>query len=143
MLLLFQKKGNFQNIFSEISRYFHGDLTGEDATKLLANSPSGTFLLRFSSSGDLAASYIAENNEVKHSLIHKENGKFTVGSLNGESIQFSSIKEFVSAYQAQGTFKTPYRNMSSIFIEERPARNQHRSNPTEYVPLSLISKLLE
>lgn len=86
---------------SELPRenWFHGDLSAVEAAEVLQGHAEGTFLIRFSSQpGCFAASYVAEDNEVKHALIQGlPQGGFLFA---GEEETFSSLTPLIEAYSA-------------------------------------------
>lgn len=111
-------------------RWFQGDLSGEEAVEMLAGQPEGTFMVRFSSLGDLAASFVDTNLNVKHVLLLKEGQSYRIQTTETVGYMlFPSVKHLVDHFIERGVFSHPYKNLSSIFTEERPARESERKSP--------------
>jgi len=97
--------------------WFHGDINTEEANELLMNEKTGTFLIRFSSKGTFAASFIDTKGLIRHVLINTK-GKdcYEVNTGDGEITTFSTIKDMVSYYHEKGIFRYPLKT------------NQHQSD---------------
>lgn len=90
-------------------RWFFGDLSTEEAKEVLNNQPNGTFLIRFSSKGCFAASFVTQG-AAKHVLIMNEGTtKYTLHTGEGqETLTFSSFDELINYYYSRGVFTQPY-----------------------------------
>jgi hypothetical protein len=51
-----------------------GDLNSEELVDLMTGQEMGTFCIRFSSSGSLAASFVMQNGNINHVLINNDKG---------------------------------------------------------------------
>jgi len=73
---------------------FHKWLVQEDANSLLARQPSGSYLFRFDDSacGDIAVSFVAKNNEIKHVTITESEAGFTMA---GDCHTYISLSDLV------------------------------------------------
>eukprot|EP01116_Phalansterium_solitarium_P021768 TRINITY_DN6912_c0_g1_i3.p1 TRINITY_DN6912_c0_g1~~TRINITY_DN6912_c0_g1_i3.p1 ORF type:complete len:1514 (-),score=661.17 TRINITY_DN6912_c0_g1_i3:304-4845(-) len=90
--------------------WFYGDMTGEEATDHLAGAELGVFVIRFSSSGQYAVSFVDGTPDsgpasLAHVLITQHGGQFSVPG--GEENAFGSVQELVKFYTAQGVFGEP------------------------------------
>jgi len=108
-------------------RWFQGDLSGDEAVEMLTDQEIGTFMVRFSSLGDLAASFVDQDKTVKHCLLTRANKQYQVAISTEEALVFDNAKDVVDYFIRAGAFIQPYKNLSSIFVEERPARDTKRS----------------
>eukprot|EP01117_Protostelium_nocturnum_P015430 TRINITY_DN5987_c0_g1_i2.p1 TRINITY_DN5987_c0_g1~~TRINITY_DN5987_c0_g1_i2.p1 ORF type:complete len:1175 (+),score=294.85 TRINITY_DN5987_c0_g1_i2:242-3766(+) len=110
------------------ARWFQGDLTGEEASDLLRGNNPGTYLIRFNSTGHLAASYVDPEGFIKHTVITQDPTKGTYGILlqNGSHMWFKDVNELVAHCYQIGIFFIPIKNVSSIFVSDRPARRVGR-----------------
>jgi len=96
------------------STWFHGDLSSEEAVELLSeNMQEGTFLIRFSSKGCFAASFVSKGT-VCHVLIDNQGmSSFTVNAgQTNQQITFNSIQELVAYYYEKKVFVTPLKTLN-------------------------------
>jgi len=86
--------------------WFHGDVDKEEAKELLQDQPDGTFLIRFSTQGCFAASFM--NQGQLHNVLINNQGMntFTVNDGQVEKT-FSTLQELVQHYRDKGLFKMP------------------------------------
>eukprot|EP01116_Phalansterium_solitarium_P021800 TRINITY_DN6942_c0_g1_i1.p1 TRINITY_DN6942_c0_g1~~TRINITY_DN6942_c0_g1_i1.p1 ORF type:complete len:946 (+),score=293.55 TRINITY_DN6942_c0_g1_i1:174-3011(+) len=91
--------------------WFHGDLSTEEATERLGTQRPGTYLIRFSSKGLFAASFVDTKNVVRHVLIQNQ-GKdhFQIDNGATDLMKFNSLQHLVSHYQERAIFKFPLKN---------------------------------
>ena len=69
--------------------WFHGEVSAEEAEKLLSKKRQGTFLVRFSSKdpGSYAISVVSDSNKIKHFRIyHKPGLQYLIGKTECESM---------------------------------------------------------
>eukprot|EP00163_Fabomonas_tropica_P034745 TRINITY_DN978_c0_g1_i2.p1 TRINITY_DN978_c0_g1~~TRINITY_DN978_c0_g1_i2.p1 ORF type:complete len:134 (-),score=27.23 TRINITY_DN978_c0_g1_i2:369-770(-) len=84
--------------------WFQGYISSEKAEKLLSGKPSGTFLVRISTSKPGCYSIaVLKDGQTRHSLIDVKNGRFTVDYKSS----YSSVPEFVEAHK--WLLATPYK----------------------------------
>eukprot|EP01087_Luapelamoeba_hula_P024516 TRINITY_DN9358_c0_g1_i1.p1 TRINITY_DN9358_c0_g1~~TRINITY_DN9358_c0_g1_i1.p1 ORF type:complete len:557 (+),score=92.16 TRINITY_DN9358_c0_g1_i1:184-1854(+) len=108
--------------------WFHGDVSAQESSEMLAGQPEGTFLIRFSSrSGCFAASYVAEG-EIKHALIK---GTPQGYQFDGEAEFFPTLPSLIEAYVA--TLKRPLPN------GENNVANVLRKYAREYAPTPTVN----
>jgi len=86
--------------------WFFGDVTRDEAEQLLTGQPSGTFLIRFSDQGFLAASFVGAQGKVLKGLITKSNFGYQV---NSQGMTFQTLDELIQHYQEQQIFSLPYQ----------------------------------
>jgi len=93
--------------------WFHGDISAEEANDLLTGQKCGTFLVRFSSKGTFAASFVDSKDTIRHVLIASK-GKdcFEVNTGDAETMIFTSIKDMVNYYHEKEVFKYPLKTES-------------------------------
>eukprot|EP01119_Soliformovum_irregulare_P014015 TRINITY_DN3784_c0_g2_i3.p1 TRINITY_DN3784_c0_g2~~TRINITY_DN3784_c0_g2_i3.p1 ORF type:complete len:1027 (+),score=315.72 TRINITY_DN3784_c0_g2_i3:409-3489(+) len=121
-------------------KWFQGDISGEEAAEMLQNEEVGSYMIRFSTSGDLAASWIDQNGSVKHCLIQRDTtGIFKMKSGEREIVCYNSVKELVQHLTDQKIFTKPYKNLSSIFKEDRKTR-EGKERPVEYGSVVIQSR---
>eukprot|EP01114_Cavostelium_apophysatum_P013663 TRINITY_DN3359_c0_g1_i1.p1 TRINITY_DN3359_c0_g1~~TRINITY_DN3359_c0_g1_i1.p1 ORF type:complete len:922 (-),score=285.01 TRINITY_DN3359_c0_g1_i1:87-2852(-) len=90
--------------------WFHGDISADESNELLSEQPAGTFLIRFSSKGTFAASFVDPKGSTRHVLITSpKKDCFEVNTGDAESITFPSIKDLVNYYNGKGVFKIPLK----------------------------------
>jgi len=95
-----------QNLLTK--RWFHGDISLQEAQTRLAGSEPGTYLIRFSSNpGQYALSKMIENLNKEHVIVHirilhSPGGKYNF-TLDGKIYDFDSLDELV---------KSPILNLS-------------------------------
>jgi len=90
--------------------WFHGDLSAEEANELLSDSAVGTFLVRFSSRGCFAVSFVDSMRAIRHVLVTSEGkNQYQVNTGDGESISFPNIQDLVNYYHGKGIFKIPLK----------------------------------
>jgi len=96
--------------------WFHGDIVTEEANDLLHDQEKGTYLVRFSSKGCYAASFVDAKNTVRHVLIelNYETNLFEVNTGEGERMTFKTIKELVNHYISKGVFRTPLKQNNKL-----------------------------
>ncbi len=89
--------------------WFQGDLSSEESQELLADKRPGTFLVRFTRSGQLAASFVPRPGDVQHILVDKvSDGKSPFQfKLAGDQKLFESVEALVDAYRSK-VFLFPY-----------------------------------
>jgi len=87
--------------------WFHGDITTEETIELLKEKPVGTFLIRFSSKGTFAASFIDNSNQVRHVLIATEGKSNFVVDTGSGIVSFKSMQELVNFYTEKRVFLFP------------------------------------
>jgi hypothetical protein len=90
--------------------WWHGDISGDEASELLKDKKPGTFIIRFSSTqrGCFASSFVGKNNVIEKGLI--------IGSANGYSLStkhFQSMEELVASLQQWDVFGEPYKNTTN------------------------------
>jgi len=86
--------------------WFFGDLTSQEAEKLLKGCAPGTFLIRFSKEpGCFAASYTDKNNNVQRGLITRHPTGYQV---SGQGMIFKILDDLVHHYKDQGYFTLPF-----------------------------------
>jgi len=90
--------------------WFHGDLSAEESNDLLNGEPVGTFLVRFSSKGTFAASFIDSKGSIRHVLITSNRKDcFEVNTGDADTVVFTSIKDLVIYYNQKGVFMYPLK----------------------------------
>ncbi|PRP80490.1 hypothetical protein PROFUN_11712 [Planoprotostelium fungivorum] len=121
-------------------RWFQGDLTSREAEELLQNSEIGSFLVRFSKTGDLAASYVGGGGRTTHTkIVTQEDGCYGITLQNGVYTVFPTIEEMIADCERSGLFTKPIKNLSSIFVLDRPAlgsvgeRTKHEEKQDECI----------
>lgn len=85
-------------------------MSSEEAKEVLLNQPVGTYLIRFSSKGCFAASFVSTAG-VKHVLIMNEGTKnYSVNTGDGQEhiLNFISLEDLIAYYQSKGVFTSPY-----------------------------------
>jgi len=87
--------------------WFHGDITTDEATELLKDKIVGTFLLRFSSRGSFAASFVDSTKQVRHVLIETQGKDNFVVDTGSGIVAFKSIPELVQFYIEKQVFLFP------------------------------------
>eukprot|EP01108_Squamamoeba_japonica_P007949 TRINITY_DN690_c0_g1_i3.p1 TRINITY_DN690_c0_g1~~TRINITY_DN690_c0_g1_i3.p1 ORF type:complete len:769 (-),score=240.15 TRINITY_DN690_c0_g1_i3:90-2396(-) len=90
--------------------WWHGDISGEEASELLKDKKPGTFLIRFSTTqrGCFASSFVGRNNVIEKGLIQ--------GTPNGYLLSgkcFVSMEEIVASLQQWDIFSEPYKNTTN------------------------------
>ncbi len=90
--------------------WWHGDISGDEASELLKDKKPGTFIIRFSATqrGCFASSFVGKNNTIEKGLI--------IGSASGYSLsskQFQSMEELVASLQQWDVFGEPYKNTTN------------------------------
>jgi len=90
--------------------WFHGDVNAEESNELLEGQPGGTFLVRFSSKGTFAASFVDTKGQIRHVLIiNKGKDTYEVNTGEAETMTFASIELLVKYYMDKGVFKFPLK----------------------------------
>ena len=74
---------------------------------MLKNKSVGMFLIRFSSKGTFAASFIDSSNQVRHVLIATEGRMNFSVDTGGGVLNFRSIQELVDYYSSKSIFVFP------------------------------------
>jgi hypothetical protein len=77
--------------------WFHGEISSQEASALLARKPEGTFLLRFSSRPGCYASSFVEQGNVRHALILSVAGGYCV---EGDTHVYKTVPELVQGFAA-------------------------------------------
>jgi hypothetical protein len=77
--------------------WFHGEISSQEASALLAKKPEGTFLLRFSSRPGCYASSFVEQGSVRHALILSVAGGYCV---EGDTHVYKTVPELVQGFAA-------------------------------------------
>jgi len=116
-------------------RWFQGDLSEEDADELLISQTPGTYMIRLIHFCRFALSFLEEVDgnvkRVRHVPIvfDQESGQFLVQWNTEAQLPFSSLKEVVNHFLSMNILKTPFKNMSSIFMEQKhkTSRDDHQS----------------
>uniref|UniRef100_A0A7S1VQ07 Uncharacterized protein n=1 Tax=Sexangularia sp. CB-2014 TaxID=1486929 RepID=A0A7S1VQ07_9EUKA len=90
--------------------WWHGDISGDEASDLLKGRKPGTFLIRFSATqrGCFASSYVGQDGTIEKGLI--------VGSPTGYQMSgktFTSMEEIVASLVHWGIFSEPYKNTTN------------------------------
>lgn len=95
--------------------WFHGDLSAEESNELLGEQPIGTFLVRFSSRGCFAVSFVDSSRIIRHVLV-TSGGKnnYSVNTGDGIPISFSNIQDLVNYYHQKGVFKMPLKTTNLL-----------------------------
>jgi len=89
-----------QNLLTK--RWFHGDISLQEAQARLAGTEPGTFLLRFSSNpGQFALSKMIENLSKEHVIVHIRishipGGKYSF-VLDGKTYEYTNLDELVKS----------------------------------------------
>lgn len=73
--------------------------------------------------------FLNNKKEIINSLITRENGKYKIISGQGPLL-FNSIKELVNHFIKIGLFKKPFKNKSSIFVENKKSNRRNKVNET-------------
>lgn len=84
--------------------WFMGDLNSDEVQEMMNGKPPGTFLIRFSSSGSLALSFLNDKGVLMHVLVSFSNGMYLV---TGTQNSFPSMKEMVDFYRNSKIFTSP------------------------------------
>jgi len=94
-------------------KYFHGELSSDEANVLLKNQDVGTFLVRFSASqpGALAISFVDQGSQIKQLLIRKSPDGKWITNVNNSPENYMSIQEFLES--SSNVFKKPFLNPCS------------------------------
>jgi len=124
---------NMQTLFTK--KWFHGDISVTEAQTRLAESESGTFLIRFSSNpGSYALSKVIENSSKEKSIVHiritHKDGKYCF-AVDDKVYEFTSLVELVDLPQLSlgnacsgsrywATFRV--RQMHSGYIDTMPSK---------------------
>lgn len=116
--------------------WWHGDISGDEASELLKGKKPGTFIIRFSSTqrGCFASSFVANNNVIEKGLSKRNRKQNTtakvwflntlslscfssvVGSPHGYTLSgksFASMEEIVDSLQQWNIFSEPYKNTTN------------------------------
>lgn len=126
-----------------IFRWFHGDLTAEEAAEAISGTEAGTFLLRFSASqpGSIAVSFLDEKLTPRQLLLSRlKDGKWQSSSnkvfhphsifSNHQESTFVSLQEFVQESISNKLLRRPFINpvstVSSVLLKwHEEARHQN------------------
>ena len=105
MIFRLQSKCLINSTFTYISfSWFHGDITTDEANELLRDKAPGTFLVRFSSKGTFAASFVDSGRIVRHVLINTEGKNHYLVDTGSGLVAFKSIRELVNFYNEKQVF---------------------------------------
>lgn len=99
--------------------WFHGDLSTDEAIELLSQEKTGTYLIRFSSKGCFAASFVEElvpgRPQVKHVLVQNQGKtRYEINTGTGEVLVFATLTELVRYYCDKGIFKEPLTTVNKV-----------------------------
>jgi len=97
-----------QTFFKQL--WWHGDISGDEASELLKDKKQGTFIIRFSATqrGCFASSFVGKDNVIEKGLII---GSPTGYTLSGK--QFDSMDAIVASLQQWAIFTEPYKNTTN------------------------------
>jgi len=95
--------------------WFHGEISSEEAERLLGKQKKGTFLVRFSARdpGSYAITTVSESNNIKHFRVyHKPGLKYLIGKT-----ECDTLEEIISKYHKDLYLKTscPGSRFEEIF----------------------------
>ncbi|OON15268.1 SH2 domain protein, partial [Opisthorchis viverrini] len=103
LLTLFSREQDYGNLGLSIpkeitnsSAWFLPNVTREKAEQLLADKPSGTFLIRSSGDGSSLVLSVRVDSSVQHCLIHCDNGRY--GFVRPPVQSFGSLEALVCHY---------------------------------------------
>ena len=129
---------------SATTSWFYGNLGRDECTKLLLDQGIGTFCLRFSSSGQLAISFVNKTGLINHVLILQDNGLFRVSGKQtydasgnnfpfegNEEIGFRNLHRLVEFYLQRNIFKQPLKKNQTGAIEEEEEKRKREEEKEE------------
>jgi hypothetical protein len=91
---------------------------------MLSGQRVGTFLIRFSATGNFAASFVDSRGDTRHVLIDTvDRGNFRVNSGDGQTIGFADIQDLVNHYREKGVFKFPLKTTNAHTALWAPQNN--------------------
>jgi len=106
-------------------------MSSEEATVFLTGQSTGAYMIRFTTAGELAASFIHTNFQVMHAIIKQEApNKFIIPTEEGP-MGFPSIKDVVAYFVKAGVFTLPCSNLSSIFSEGKVSTKRSSTESTK------------
>jgi hypothetical protein len=99
--------------------WFHKFATRESAIELLKNQPIGTFLIRPSSRGCYAMSWVDETNEIRHNLIYNHFPGYSLSSPESNT----SVKKYETLTQLVENTTFLKQPVPSKEHQQQPKRN--------------------